>query len=366
MKKLKLLCLTVIIILLLSLSVSAEYYTARSLGMGGAYTGMAGDISSVLYNPASVSGESYLEIYASGGARTGQMAELQRLAGVFDGSLESTNLTADELEEFPDHLSGEAQFFAGGGLRYAALSSVMRTSLDASKEDVSGNTEAVVNSSFQRETMLTLGGELTSPPLNLGRLTLGANLKRIKKKNITYDYLLTDSGDGLVETCGSGGTMGVDAGILAQITSALSAGLQVRNLYTPEIEMEYEEKEKEYSDGKWVTTDSRGLEPETEAMTRSLRTGASLDLPLAEVTVAADVDNLLEEEKRIYHLGVEKRLIFNVLSLRAGRIAGSGRDPLYTAGLGLNAWKLHFDLGAGSSDGFSDDVALFTAARVRF
>ncbi|MFW6386904.1 MAG: conjugal transfer protein TraF [Bacillota bacterium] len=369
MKKTKFVSVVVALVIIASFPVSAEYFTARSLGMGGAYTGMAGDISSVLYNPASVSGESYLELYTSGGARTGQLRELQNLSKSVAGEFGDGYLTAEELENYPEELTGEVQLFAGGGLRYAFLSSIMLADLEAEKSSTAGGIEASVNSNIQRESMLTLGTELTSPPLELGRLALGTNLKLIQREDITFDYSFSEDseeGDKLLETKGSGTALGADAGILAQITSILNAGLQVKNLYAQDMEMEFQEEEKDYSDGEWETTDSRDdLESEDEDLERSLRAGASLDLPLAGIILAADVDNLLKEDERIYHLGAEKRIIFNALSLRAGRISEQDKDPFYTAGLGLNIWKLHFDLGAGSSDGFDEDGAVFTACRIR-
>jgi len=75
------------------------------------------------------------------------------------------------------------------------------------------------------------------------------------------------------------------------------------------------------------------------------RAGVAIRPPILGMVLAADVAS-----DGVVRVGVEKNLLFNLFSLRAGQII-DGDQRLTTAGLGINVGPVHFDAAVGLSEG---------------
>lgn len=361
-----------------SLTAGTTPFTTRSLGMGGAFAGLADDPGSVIYNPAGLSQSGGLGLQFDAGVVTPTVDGFEDLTDVIDyiadedfDSPDAVDNVQGVYDRFPDDFSAVGQAMLGANFRSFGGGINLTDEFSVS----SGSTEASVDNYLNTEGIITLGGKVTDPPFQLGAVSYGVNLKVIRTDYLDYrvDTDFTDGNvDGrmtAVEADGSG--FGLDFGVQARISDNLSLGATIRNLWAEEYELNGDKEIWDYdtADPKWIedTEDySRSYEP-----ARTTRVGAALELPVIKTTVAFDIDNfpLFTEgdPDQIYHLGVEKELLFNGLTLRGGTFNDPDNDTrFYTAGFGLNLWKFHIDTSLATDDGFDDSVSGMVSARMRF
>lgn len=365
MKKGFIIGLTILLITGMTGVAGATDITARAFGMGGAFTGVANDMTSVIYNPAGLSQSGFVGLQLNSGFRFPDISETEDLLEIPDKMGDDNYSERDLIELVPEKLNLGGQLFLGANFKSLALAVNSYTDMDFSSD---GNNEARVDSLVTTEGIVTFSSKIISPPFDIGELSLGANLKMIRSDEVIYSVKANLPSGELSEIVADGTGYGLDVGVLAKITPLVTIGARVKNLWASKYNLEGTRTFSEYN-GSWQETAkvtySREVDPE-----RVMRIGASVYVPLLKATLAADIDNfpLLTEGDRdqVFHLGVEKNLLFNGISLRAGTYKPTEEDRYYTLGLGLNLWKLHLDTAVASNDSFKDNLNFVLSANMKF
>lgn len=369
MKKITILSLAIMLIMVTG-SAAAYNFSARSFGMGGAFTGLADDVSAVLYNPAGVNQSGLVGLKATGGLSTTDYSKFSDVMDI-EGHMDDDSMNYDKLyKEFPDGADLQGQGFIGLNLKSLALSTNVENHFSLSKD----STTASITNDAMVEGALTMGNKILTPPMNIGAISYGANLKMIKLRYDEYSVDKDKTNPQKTEITANGDSYGLDVGLLAKITDMVTLGAQVDNLWVDDYKLEGTEKNYKYNQDPnnpgWKEPTSSSYTEKGDRLKRTMRVGASVQIPVLAATVAADIDNfpLFTEGDRdmIYHLGIEKNILFNGISLRAGTYTDPDDDNFYTAGIGLNLWKIHMDLGVGSNDGFNDSITGVLSGNIKF
>jgi len=168
------------------------------------------------------------------------------------------------------------------------------------------------------------------------------------------------------EISASGNGFGLDAGVMARVSDVLKVGAEIRNLWAADYTITGEEKEFAYDvvNDEWDLQDTIDYEKKIHPES-SLRVGASLNVPVINTLIAADIDNFAGEGEQIFHLGMEKNLLWNGISLRAGTY-NQGDDTIYTAGMGLNLAAFHLDMALGADSKFENSVGGMISFKTKF
>lgn len=354
-------------------SLSIKQVSPRALGMGGTFTGLADDVSAVLYNPAGIGQNSVLDVFAGGGIKVSNYTELAKLENVFN-DLQDSNLDAEEMDNLVEQLENieqfgtTAQMFSGlnmgnfaGGINYDNSLSIY------------GNQEIadiVAENMETTEGIVGFGQEIITPMMDIGAVAYGVNVKLMQSKYQEYQLTADQNNQQRVDITAEGLGYGMDAGVMVKATELIQVGLMVDNLFAPEYELTGEKVVKNYENGDWVEDSSAG-DPDYNKLInpdRSVRAGASVYVPVIAATLSADLDNIYTtgEEKRITHLGIEKNILFNALSLRGGTFVGEDINDYYTAGLGINFLPLNIDTGLAVDKNLSQDAVFSLSANMKF
>ena len=205
------------------------------------------------------------------------------------------------------------------------------------------------------ESALIFRGLLVAEfPVTYGRafgekLAIGGNIKAMQArayntKVTVFDTNFSNALDAAQNSYIESSTFGVDLGALYRPNNWLRLGIVGRNLNSPTFEM--------------IPLTPGGEDSIKDSM--QIRAGLALK-PLNSLTLAADLD-LTQNESTIPSLtdkyksqnvgvGLEYSLL-NFLKIRGGaytNIAESDIGPVLTAGLGLNLWLMHIDIGGALS-----------------
>lgn len=380
MKKLLMAGFILILVLTLSGMGGATSLTAKSFGMGGAFTGIASDVSSVLYNPAGLSQSGFLGLQFNSGFFTPSKDEFDKLEDVAsyiddaefkkEGSTDTVDDVETVLSKFPSEIKVNGQALLGANFKSFGMAVNVNSDFTAD----SGDSSAKVENTATSEGIISFGKKLNSPPLNLGALSIGANVKVIRtdyaKYELEYDEDdLTNSNKNRTTTVvADDSSLGLDVGALARVTDIITVGAQIRNLWAQEYTLEDKVEGYAFDGNSWNSFEEEFTKKDTPE--RVMRIGASIQVPIINTTVAADVDNvplLTDNDKDpVVHLGFEKNLLFNGISLRGGTFKPEDSERVYTAGLGLNLWAFHVDVAAGSNDGFDDSLGGVISANMKF
>ncbi len=378
----KKLMVTGLVFLLLSGSVGiagASDMTAKAYGMGGAFTGIADDLTSVLYNPAGLSQSGFLGLQINFGMATPSYSDFEKLMEIPDYMANYEDYTDEELQDkFPEDLHIDGQALVGANLKSFGVA----LNLDNSFEVDSEGTSVWMKNNATTETMVSFGKKLNSPPLNLGAFSYGFNLKMLRTDYGGYEVdtpsdaeILGGSYPWTATTTAQGSGFGLDVGVLAKVSDRVTLGAQVRNLWAEDYTISGKKEISEYQPSpdldnmSWVEMPDEDFTA-TVSPARVMRVGASFEVPVINATLAADIDNfpLLTNngEDMVYHLGLEKNLLFNGLSLRAGTFSQQEGSQVYTLGVGFNLYKFHVDMAAASDDGFEDNMSTVMSANMKF
>lgn len=330
LKKYLVLLLTAVIVLSAFTPVlaSTHKYGAKAYGMGGAFTAVADDSSAIYWNPAGLA-----------------------QSGIFGTDF---SIGADPDDEFIE----EAQdVIDAGDNQYQQLKALNELDNTEMSTDIMGTIKAkrfglgvLANNEFTYDStdkyllenqmvgqgILSMGHTFAEPPLNFGYFAMGLNVKGLWSQYDRVEAEKTGNTGDTIESKANAQGYGLDVGFLAKATDMVNLGLNIKNV-TSTLDWEWDEE---------PTND---VKLPDDSLPRTVTVGAALNLPLS-TTIAADIESI-EDGDEIYHLGVEKGLLFNGLSLRAGMYKPTDGDRVITGGLGVNLTAFHLNL-AANDDGY--------------
>lgn len=278
--------------------------------MGGAYTALASDLSALQINPAGL-GQTDFEVAAG--------------ACVNNLELISANDSDDVWQIAADEdlkLHGQAGLRLGGfGLGAFANAALMKQ-VDAESGD------DIVVQDINGRASIGYGTRLTE----LFNLRIGGSVDVIQGRQ---DVFYADTNTATIESRIDSEWQGysVNAGLMAKV-GPLRAGLAVNDIYSS-------------------IDKTKGAITVTEKLDPSYRAGVALELDA--ITLAADYELPPGTDQGILHMGAETRLLFNLLSVRAGQVVYPDQTRLTTAGIGINFAVLHADLSVSSEDMFQSN-----------
>ena len=356
MKKLSVTFLVLVFVMVFSFN-AAAYHTAKSYGMGGAYTGLADDATAMLYNPAGLTDSGFVGLqldFGIGASDTSKidalMEDINYLSEDFDAE------TAEELDtifaEFPI-VDIEGGFFAGGN--FSSFGVGLNIDNKFNTEKVSAD---VINATNITNTsgILSISRKLDTSYDEILGLAYGVNIKTLKTNYINVELDKGNQTNSIVNAEGSG--VGLDAGVMVNVTKRVKMGASFNNLLAPAYNLDGKKEVYGFNEGsqEWDTEPTVSDFSEEYTPEKSYRLGASVDVPVLNAIVLGDIESYTESGETVVHLGFEKGLLFNGLSVRGGMYSSSDNEPTYTLGMGLNLAAFHFDAAVGSNDGFNDNI----------
>lgn len=355
----KLIVLTLILLIIISGMTYASELSPKALGMGGAYTAKVDDITSVSYNPAGIGEIKVFDINAGIGFTANDIESMEQLMDKPQGN---TGII-DFIQGFDTENVVNGQAF--GGISLGSLALAVDVS---SRLDIDPQKKSFTNNTFSK-AILGYGEKIDLSKFNFGPLnyvSYGVNGKFLHQNTFSYKVL-----DERVEKItGSGQGYGFDLGLKLGITDLIDFGLMVEDVYAQNYFVRGDIKEITYdSTGLVLSEETVGEYDKAVSPSRKGRVGVTVRVPLVDITLAGDIENVpvlsTEGEDMVYHLGAEKNIFFNGLTLRVGSFSKSGEKRYYTAGLGLNLIKLHLDA-AVMTNGFDNNLGVVLAGNINF
>ncbi|HMA60946.1 MAG TPA: hypothetical protein VKN64_11725 [Halanaerobiales bacterium] len=367
MKKLAVTLLAVMFMLTFTFNTAATDITAKSYGMGGAYTGLADDATAMLYNPAGLSDSGFMGLQFEFGMGASNIDKMSELIGDIEYFAEDFDVNSPEdikdinelFNDFPI-INVDNQIFAGGNFSSFGVGFNIDNRFDTNKpSDEIINATNITNTSG----ILSISRDLNTDYKEIIGISYGVNIKTLRTDYVEVELVNSATNKKASVATAKGSGVGLDAGVLVNFTPKLKFGANFKNILAPDYDLEGEKEVYDYLAAEGANTDTSNF-TKTYSPKQSYRLGASLDIPVINGTVVGDIENYTDSDKSVIHLGVEKRLMFNGLSLRGGMYNPSDEDPTLTMGLGFNLASLHFDMAIGSNDGFS--INLNGAASLNF
>ncbi|GEM_PF-1300944 len=345
--------------------------SSRAMGMGGAFTGTADDVSALKYNPAGIGQQSSVDVYGSGGLYTLQPENLENLWYILS---ELEDDPENDLSEIQSHLENISQLTAGaqffGGVSLGSFAGAIRYHSSYFADQERQEDDILIDNPVHLTGVLGMGQEILTPALDIGALAYGVNL-RMGQSSLTRYQLIMDEDQQDAEMIRINAEdigYALDAGLMIKFTDLVQGGLMVSNLLASEYELAGEKAVHELSpEGHWTEISRDDYSFGSYKPERKVRAGASFYVPVLAATIAADVDNLLGagESGQVLHLGMEKNIFLNALSIRGGLVEGA-EDRFFTTGLGLNFLPLNLDTALMVDDSFSESVFFSLSANMKF
>lgn len=322
----------------------AAEFGARAYGMGGAYTGIADDMSSVLYNPSRLSDTSF-EV------------------GVGLGTNDMTAITS-----FYSLLTDPSGFEEDAHLNLATLSGISVGSVGAGfavegtldVDSSCATADVCADGEYMSQLLLGMGRPAVDLPFQLAGAKIGATLKRLDGHRI--DFTRTNSGvtyqTQTEDWHGQGYSLNL--GTTFGASEMVTLGFTVSDLISS-LTWSGSQTSAQYdtASGNELSSTTTDLGTESERLTPVYRAGVAIEPPVIGAIIAVDVAS-----DGTFRYGVEKSLLANALSLRAGQIRGDG-ETTTTAGIGVNLGPARIDTAIGSSDGFATYTSMVEGS-VRF
>lgn len=330
--------------------------TARSLGMGGAFTAVADDGGAVIYNPAGLVESDFMGVMAAGGAQADNPTEFRGLLEAgddFAAGIEDS--PEDILAGLPTDVSAVGQGLVSLSLGTSAVAGDLRSEISGFADEDA--LEADLNYSSNGSARVGLSADILRIPAEVGTAAYGLNLRYNRLADGSY-RIYKEDGDTYrkwEETAGAG--LAVDGGLLLQMTPLVHMGLMVENAWAQSFDLTGEREVYEYDDPEeeWERDETKSEADLRREFSpdRKGRIGVAARIPVIKTTVAADLENapLLSETEAdpVLFLGMENEMLFETISLRAGTYSFDSR--VFTAGAGISLAGAEADIGAGYSPG---------------
>lgn len=324
---------------------AAQGFGARAYGMGGAYTAVADDVASLLYNPAGLTASSF---EATLGIGSNDFSDLTKFQEILQ-------------EDYPDDLNLGLNVLGGVSLgNYGGAVAVDGSA--RAMGDCEGGPEFCADADYMIRYVVGAGFQAAGLPLDLADLNLGASISLLGGRRLSHTRTNLDAATYWGETVDQRAKgYALNLGARFKATDIVTVGLVAENVLSS-LTWEGTRTEGIYTyagdepDGSPAET---SLDTVKERLDTVYRAGVAIEPPMLGATIAADVasDGSLR-------FGVEKSFLLNRLAVRAGH-AVQDDVRTTTVGLGFNFGPVRVDLAAGSSDGF-ETVNTMLEGSVRF
>ncbi|MCL4513987.1 MAG: hypothetical protein M1379_00060 [Firmicutes bacterium] len=333
----------------------------RAFGMGGAFTGVADDATAAFWNPAGITQIRYVGLLSSLGVAISGADEWQKAQKWFDEGLQPPLPTIhSELEGVYGKSVATARYAFSHGAYTIGTAAVADYSVGLDLRTY-GFTSLTLAYPFGR----FLPAQVPFRDYFQG-LAVGANLKFVGSgyaggsralEMAQVNNTAIPVKDTQTTVVGGGYGFGTDLGVFVPLTPKIAVGATIRDLYT-RINWSKTEDITIIDEVAGTSSGShKGPYQETEVLKPSFRTGLAFR-PWKGMTLAADHEGQnAYSHSAAWHLGVEQKLLFDVIALRAGEvIRADGVLSMQTIGIGLKIGPFMSDLAAASSDGFVGSI----------
>ena len=313
----KLLFLFIIAMLLLGMNMTVlaiELVGPKAYSMGGAFTAVVDDATSLYWNPAGLAHSDGVGGEISLGSHAGSLDDLKKIS---ESLLKGTQITSGPVEAIVTaYMGANLKSYSG------ALVRTEETHFDG------------VENYYYSQTIGNLAVSYKFPEGFLGRTSLGVNLKLIQGIYTPYDQ------NYIAQNPLNGQSFAGDLGALVRISDNFSLGACLRNL-GPNITLKY-------SSGSY-------LEKIVRPQTITANIGAAVKTRTG-LTLSTELENNLRTKENIIHAGLEQKLLFLALRVGAYTSLATPEQVTLTAGTGMNIGTLHLDFAVGTKDYFAHDV----------
>ncbi len=311
---------------------------ARAMGMGGAYTALARDITSAYWNPAGL-------------IKAGLLIGDGMVSAGYDGNMTISDLQAlSNMEKFvEDNMDNEidwnigASGIAGASIRGIGVSAMSFTDgLFFKSVAPTGYSPKIDGSVLMNNSVnLTFGTNVNSFVPLAAPVALGVNVRSVTGIYKTFTHAGALGGAApvdMIDATGSG--MGLDLGLQADVAPMITLGIAFRDLMTG---MTLTGDTKSYTGIDPTTGEPTGPETITDfemvqrGPTHSVM-GVAAQIPML-ATLAADVDmyDVVDVGTKMdFHFGAESGIPLGFLTPRAGYYTENGGEKAkITLGLGM-------------------------------
>lgn len=314
----------VYVFVFLSNASAMELIGPKAYGMGGAFTAIADDASSLYWNPAGLAQSGMVGGELSFGVHGTALEDLTQLAqSIAQGQIVKDTPLEGSVTTF---MGANMKSYSGGVIRIDRLYPDGLKGFHYSQ--MVGN--------------LAFAHQLNRPLFNMGKTSFGVNLKLIQGE--MTNYLL----DGQTSYIGQG--FGIDAGVLFQLADLLHIGATVKNI-GPDLKLINNEEM-----------------IQTQPLEKTATLGIAVKVPVIGTTIAGDLEHDINSNLRTAHMGFNQNLLLGLFSVRGGMYAPLDQleEKTLTAGLGLNLITFHGNLSVGSQDLFKEDLNGILSISMKF
>lgn len=299
-------------------SVQAAEFGARAYGMGGAFTGIANELPSMIYNPARLS-DSAFQVGVSLGT-----SDLEEMAS-FHQFLDDPSEFEESMRLSLVSLSGVS--IAGIGAGFAADGTLT--------VDAGCDAGLCAEGEYMTQILVSMGRQINNPPMNILGLNVGGTIKRLDGRRMQYENTAKTASisdptyvETMIDERGEGYSLTLGATLA--LTNMITVGVAASDVFSTltwtgtETVTNYDIDTDEIVGTKTVTD----LDKKTEKLDAVYRAGVSFKPPVFGLTLAADIAS-----DGVLRYGLEKNLLLNLISLRAGQIQADS-ETTTTFGLG--------------------------------